>query len=281
MSSFDRDRLPKAFREAGLGLKVLGGPIEPRNRRIFQMDILQSETFGEYFRIWPGARDNQIEVVSCAPPIRQLVLRVKEARRPYHHRIKKWPDHRRQAIEEEARRMGGRLVADAGVAWILELWTSDEERRFLCGKDDVNFFIAQVRAGSTVQEAHDSLKPRRAREAEARGETVVRQGEWFFLPLSLEERAALETALRDRPDLLQHGRPVGAGGRPHVADDVVRIERRVRGKRGSFRHEELYARGTVRHPDHRPLVIADWRRVALNRQVNPSKDDRLRLRWID
>ena len=97
MSSFDRDRLPKAFREAGLGLKVLGGPIEPRNRRIFQMDILQSETFGEYFRIWPGARDNQIEVVSCAPPIRQLVLRVKEARRPYHHRIKKWPDHRRSS----------------------------------------------------------------------------------------------------------------------------------------------------------------------------------------
>jgi hypothetical protein len=282
MSSFERDRLPKAFREAGLGLKVLGGPIEPRNRRIFQMDITRTPAFGEYFRIWPGASDNEIEVLSCDPTIRQLVLRVKEARRPYTQRIRKWPHHRRQAIEEQARQAGGRLVADGGVVWILELWTPGEERRFLCGKDDVNFFIAQVREGSTVLEAHDSLKPRRVKEAEALGETVLRQGEWFFLPLSAEGRAMLETTVQEQPGLLDHERPVGGSGpRPHVADDVVKIERRVQGKRGSFRHEEIYARGTVRHLDHRPLVLPDWRRVALNRQVVPSRNDLLRLRWID
>jgi len=30
------------------------------------------------------------------------------------------------------------------------------------------------------------------------------------------------------------------------------------------RNPELYAKGTVRHPDHATIVLADWHRVVMN-----------------
>jgi hypothetical protein len=31
-----------------------------------------------------------------------------------------------------------------------------------------------------------------------------------------------------------------------------------------IRNAEVYAKGTVRHPDHATLVLRDWHRVAMN-----------------
>ncbi len=33
------------------------------------------------------------------------------------------------------------------------------------------------------------------------------------------------------------------------------------------RNPELYVRGWVRHPDHKTIILHDWHRVVVNREV--------------
>src|SRR5262245_4515231 len=82
-AALDRARLKTSFSEASVGLKLVGAPIMPGNPAIFQMSLHRSPRFGEYFQIWPGHRDNEIEVRSFDRSFVQLVLRVKEPRRPF------------------------------------------------------------------------------------------------------------------------------------------------------------------------------------------------------
>ena len=82
-AALERAQLEKSFSEVPVGLKLVGGPIQSGNPSIFQMNVRQSPRFGEYFQIWPGARDNEIEVLSTDRQLFQLVLRVKEPRRRF------------------------------------------------------------------------------------------------------------------------------------------------------------------------------------------------------
>ncbi|HEY0554982.1 MAG TPA: hypothetical protein VGG20_11995 [Thermoanaerobaculia bacterium] len=275
-----RDRLKKSFSRGSLGFKLLGGPIESRSPSIFQMDIHQSPRFGEYFRIWPGARDNEIEALSFDENRRQLVLRVKEPRRRFLQVVRKSPWTRQAEVEERARASGGRILSETRHDWRLELWTPIEERRFLCGMDDLHLFVAQVREGETVAQAHESLKPRAVRELEVLWPgQILRQGEWFFLPLSTDEAERLAAHLGAWQRSLKYRHPVGPGRRPHVADGVVTIDRRVKTRYREQRLPEVYAQGTVIHPDHRDLHLDGWRKVVRNREVNTPADKR--VWWID
>jgi hypothetical protein len=272
-----RDLLKESFSHGSIGLKLLGGPIDPRSPSIFQMDIQQSPRFGEYFRIWPGARDNEIEALSFDEPRRQLVLRVKEPRRRFLQVVPKSSWTRQAEVEERARASGGRIVSETRHDWRLELWTPDEERRFLCGMDDLHLFVAQVKEGDTVAQARESLKPWVVREAEAVWPGhILRQGEWFFLPLSADETERLAAHLGAWPRSLKHRCPVEPGRRPHVADGVVTIDRRIKARHRERRLPEVYAQGTVNHPD---LRLNGWRKVVRNREVNAAADKR--VWWID
>ena len=66
--AFDRAQLKQSFANVPVGLKLLEGPINPSNASIFQMNVVQSRRYGEYFQIWPGARNNEIEVLSFPDP---------------------------------------------------------------------------------------------------------------------------------------------------------------------------------------------------------------------
>jgi hypothetical protein len=96
----------------------------------------------------------------------------------------------------------------------LELWTPEFERRYLCGRDDIHLFIAQVRTGDTVAQAHQSLKPDLVRQAEAaQPGTVRRQGEWFFVLPSVEESERLHAHIKMWPRAVKLRAPIGEGGR--------------------------------------------------------------------
>lgn len=276
-----RDLLKKSFSCVPLGLKLLGGPIDSRSPSIFQMDIRQSPRFGEYFRIWPGARGNEVEVLSFDGSLRQLVLRVQEPRRRFFQTVRKDAWTSLADVEERARSSSGRIVSETRRDWQLELWTPAEERRFLCGMDDLHLFVAQVREGTTVAQVHESLKPWPVREAETRWPGCIqRQGEWFFLPLTDEEAERLEAHLKACPRALKVRSPVGPGGRRlHVADQVVAIDRRIKTRNRELRRPEVYARGVVVHSDHRDLPLDGWRRVVRNREVGVTVNRR--LWWID
>jgi hypothetical protein len=101
----------------------------------------------------------------------------------------------------------------------------EEERRFLCGKDDLHLFAAQVRQGDTVAQAHASLKPRLVQDAETRWPgQVVRQGEWFFLPVTPEESRLIEEHRATRPEGPPAGRQRGAACRTPLRRRVGAIQ---------------------------------------------------------
>lgn len=274
--SLRRELLAPAFRRVPIGFKLLDGAIDPTNPAIVQMDIRDSRRFGEYVRVWPGAGENELEVLGVDRERRQLVLRVKEARRAFTQVV--WR-RRDETIEEAQVRFGDpadvRVVEPRQSGWLVEMWTPAEERRFLCGKDDVRLFIAQVRGQvATVEEAHRTLRPARVPEG------APRQGEWFFVAPTVEERAVFDQFLRERPRAVLQRRPIATSGRPHVAELLVKIDRRVK-LFGRTRGEDwTFARGTIAHVGHNTMHLDGWHRVVRNTEVL-RQNDRLRLRWID
>lgn len=269
----------RSFGAVGLGIKVVGAPIQPGSPGIFQLDARRGRG-GEYFRIWPGARDIEFAVLDGSLRCRQVVLRVREPRRPYEQFVSKGSWRTRTWAEGEARRLGGEILRESGRHWVYRLWTTDQERRYLCGFDERSLFIAQIREGETVAGAHASLMP---------GEVfrypdplrVVRQGEWFFLPAGERDLAALRDYVPTHPRSVREREPVGPGGQPHVADEVVVIDRRERRRGREVRRREVLARGRVLHPDHAELCLQAWHQVVRNRAVEAAAPDLQRLKWID
>lgn len=172
------------------------------------------------------------------------------------------------------------------------------KHKFLCGHDERHWFVAAVpeaSSASTVLTAKEALKPRevqlvqrrlklkaRARNRRRNG-AFVRQGEWFFVPF--EGQLGWTLLLRNEP--LRRGR-----GKPHVVEELVRdggelvyvnyrfpnglTERQYR--QWVAKHPEqardhwqtmrrnptVYARGKVRHEDHKTIQLRGWHRVLLN-----------------
>lgn len=242
------EMLERRFAAVGARLKVAEG----RWRGEPRIDI-RSDARGEYFdlRFAGGGREVELEVVDVRPRDRHLLLLA---------------------------RVGG------------------EKSKFLCGHDERHWFVAAVpeaaRGVSGVATAKAALQPQAVRAVaermrpkdrfRRRNAAYVRQGEWFFVPAAgIVPADAL--VLRDEP--LTRGR-----GRPHVMQfvhrrggDVVYVnrrhptgisearyarltpaERRSGGWMGMVRDPEVYAKGTVRHPDHATIRLVDWHRVLMN-----------------
>jgi hypothetical protein len=171
-----------------------------------------------------------------------------------------------------------------------------EKSKFLCGFDERHWFVAAIPESAWgvggVASAKDALQPEDVRDAVARvrprdrfrrrNAAYVRQGEWFFLPhweLVVDER----DVLRDEP--LTRGR-----GKDHVLELAYRrggetvfvnsahpsgitaaefarlspAEQRKGPWREMVRDPELFAKGSVRHPDHNTIVLHGWHRVLMN-----------------
>ena len=174
------------------------------------------------------------------------------------------------------------------------------KRKFLCGHDERHWFVAgvpEVRGVRDVQGAMEALKPTAARAAQVRNgvkqnnwhrrnnQGFIRQGEWFFIPEEWFEPEREEMILRNEP--LRRG-----GGKPHMVSEVYRtggttvyvslryrnglteteykklIARRPEEKRANWtimrRNPRVYARGKVRHKDHKTIELPCWHRVLMN-----------------
>jgi hypothetical protein len=169
-----------------------------------------------------------------------------------------------------------------------------DKSKFLCGHDERHWFVAAVpedaRGVTGVQAAKAALQPDVVRASlgrvrpkdrlRRRNAAYVRQGEWFFVP-------APNVRVDDR-DVLRNEPLARAGGTPHVLQFAFRRGgRTVYVRWGSSRtltpaefgrrkptqrrdwtpmtaDPELYAKGTVRHPDHATITMQGWHRVAMN-----------------
>jgi len=171
-----------------------------------------------------------------------------------------------------------------------------EKSKFLCGHDERHWFVAAVpedALGVTgVAAAKAALQPELVRTAvrrdrpkhplRRRNAAYVRQGEWFFVPApEFDPPAAF--VLRNEP--LSRGR-----GKDHVMELAFRrggetvyvnevhpggltqeeFEQLPQSQQSTdhwrvmVRNPDLYAKGSVRHPDHDTIVLRGWHRVLMN-----------------
>ena len=178
-----------------------------------------------------------------------------------------------------------------------------DPRKFLCGHDERHWFVAGVdRSASSVREAMEVLKPREVLVQQARkrvksksrnrrrNAAFIRQGEWFFVPapdLTPDER------------LVRHKEPIRRGrAKPHRVEFLFRrggVSVRVcreypngltegeyaalirrepkkakRHWRNMTREPEAFAKGRVRHPDHKTIVLRGWHRILPSHEVGTN-----------
>ena len=183
-----------------------------------------------------------------------------------------------------------------------------QRSKFLCGHDERHWFIATVDAAvNSVGQAKESLKPRavRTRQDQAgvkaksrnrrRNKAFIRQGEWVFVPvpdLEVDERLVL------------HDEPIRRGsGKPHMVEFLYRlggVAVRVSTEypnglteaefadlmqrephkahlvwRNMIREPDAFARGRIRHPDHKTVLLGGWH------QILPNTESHTRLTAIN
>jgi hypothetical protein len=268
-------RLPEHFARARLDLELVKEPLVSGRSRsaqveaIVQIDITPAGRGPQRFRIYPGARGNRVEVLGADRAHRQLVLFVEEPRRSFEVSIGK-----RQIVQP-----GVRVVREDATSRTIEQWTPGGKRHFLCGMDEQHLFIAELPCGaSSTHAAREALRaPEVPSSLKVRGEPVLRQGEWFFLPLLPRDRSEVaqlvaKGKIHRQVGIAQAAR-IARSGRPHVADEVVLVED---GPRSAAR--AIFVRGEVRHPDHQTLVLREFRRTVPNRERFAQPQGVL---WID
>jgi hypothetical protein len=293
------ENLIKRFAQAGLVLKLSAKPlIRSAGADIVQIDIgrkINGSRRTEWFNIYPGHEDNRIEVMGTDKRIGQLVLLVQEEARefevelPRQYGVKTAAEaaKRAQVPVNQVRRVSGK--------WMITQKTSGQKRHFLCGLDERQLFIAQLtRACTTVREAHASLKTATVTLAEGNVGKAVRQGEWFFLPTTDEERARIELGLKKNLLVVERDVPIGpfleaAGrfgkkirqrvGNPHIATELIVLPSTPLSHGFGVRSREIFVRGKVRHVDHATVSFTQWHRVIRNNESNAGNV--AGVGWVD
>ncbi len=133
-----------------------------------------------------------------------------------------------------------------------------------------------------VRTAIESLRP-----TQIEGRKALRQGEWFFVPAPVAHEGAR---------VIYKNEPLsrGSGSKPHICAELMRrcgtnvmiseafptgiadpeykrliaadpTVRRMAWRR-MVRDAEVYARGDVRHRDHKTIRLDGWHRVYMNRE---------------
>lgn len=252
----DIQLLEKHFGKIGARLKVgLAAPNRWRNRA--GINILQDKE-GEYFDIKFLENDNvEYEVLDLQKDMRHLLLM--------------------------ARRETGK-------------------EKFLCGHDERHWFVCAVpgKSVTNVVKAMEALQPaavrgqiqttirRHKNRLQRKNEAFIRQGEWFFVPTpELVVRSTFNIPIHKNEPISR-----GNGSKSHVCEEVYRtrgdsvwvcsrypsgvsVSRyreilKSNPKAGSWNwrmmqiNAAVYARGTVRHPDHKTIRLNGWHQIFMN-----------------
>ena len=176
------------------------------------------------------------------------------------------------------------------------------KEKYLCGHDERHWFVCAVpgRSVTNVIKAMESLQPPFVRDQitknikraktrfDRRNQAFVRQGEWFFVPFpELEFKTDFVNQIHRHEPITR-----GAGSKPHICEQVFRskgeavmvctkyptgVSRRryeeilktnLKAARWNWRmmqiNASVYARGTVRHPDHKTITLDGWHQILMN-----------------
>jgi hypothetical protein len=159
-----------------------------------------------------------------------------------------------------------------------------DKNKFLLGHDERHWFASAVPGDGVhdVRTAIESLRP-----TEVGGRQAIRQGEWFFVPAP---------EVHDSGMTIHRNEPLsrGGGSKPHICEELMRrlgvtvmvnsaypngitepeynrlVNTDSKARRMSWRRmvrdAQVYARGNVRHRDHKTIRLDGWHRVYMNRE---------------
>jgi hypothetical protein len=158
------------------------------------------------------------------------------------------------------------------------------KNKFLLGHDERHWFAAAI-PGDNVHDVRTAIASLRPEELE--GKQAIRQGEWFFVR---------DASVTDKGAIIFRNEPLsrGVGSKPHICAEMTRrggetvfvcrqhptgismpeYHRLLAankaaaqwGWRRMTRDALVFARGEVRHPDHKTVTLDGWHRVYLNRE---------------
>src|ERR1700731_1083167 len=132
-----------------------------------------------------------------------------------------------------------------------------EGRYLLSAVDEGSYFVSELSSpATTIKTAFDLLKPREVRKAEAKGASVKRQGEWFFVGTGANSDRKVAELLN-----LRRVKPtIQSLPRRREAENCHRCF--------MVEHNgELWARGTVRHQREEPRYLYDTQTVSDGRAL--------------
>ncbi|HEY2748393.1 MAG TPA: hypothetical protein VGL86_27405 [Polyangia bacterium] len=282
--------LVNRFSDAGLPLQLAAEPIAraAAAELVFQVDIRRRrpwDSHSEYYVAWPGGGDNVVVVQGVDKRQRQLVMMVHEPQHWFWEEVPPWTARVarksagwRESLAKQARVEVKDVVWQGEQVWVRRS-TDARKRHFLVGRDERQLFMCRLpRACTTVAEAHEALRVPAARlDARSVLERAIRQGEWFFVPAEPEVEARLEDELGrgvvERHRGVAISRFIPRPGKPHIVDELLDA-------RDAAGNREVYARGRVRHPDHRTVRLYRWYRVFRNREVEEGRSP-FGGGWID
>jgi hypothetical protein len=143
---------------------------------------------------------------------------------------------------------------------------------YLLGHDERELFVVESNRVNSIRDAIEALKPFEVRRAEQRGLKVVRQGDWFFIPLRATFQITPAMILHRNetiggPNATQWGIRVG---NPHVAEEQLLIfgdayaRRFDKWERTKNALLSVYVRGKIRHEDHATIELREWHRAVQN-----------------
>ena len=176
------------------------------------------------------------------------------------------------------------------------------KEKFLCGHDERHWFVCAVpgRSITNVVNAMEALQPafvrqristnikRHKNRLTRRNEAFVRQGEWFFVPFpELDFKTDFTNQIHKNEPITR-----GWGSKAHICEEVFRsrgeavmvcsryssgvsmkryndiLQQNPKASRWNWRmmqiNASVYARRTVRHPDHKTIYLDGWHQIFMN-----------------
>lgn len=244
----DTTRLQRHFADCELPLRLVETDPRPHSRRqegttftraddFFFVDIITQQRRQQFFRLFTDDRA-AVHVMDKKPTARHLLLQVRC-----------WPVN---AAKEESRHL-------------------------LLGHDERQLFIVRSSGVSSVQDALAALKPAEVATAERRGLKVIRQGDWFFIPVyNFKVTPNMIVHRSERiggPNAHRWGIQVG---HPHVAEEQAlmfglgRVWVYGRWEEAGQQLNAVYVRGKVRHEEHATVELRAWHRAIQNVGGEPT-----------
>ena len=192
-------------------------------------------------------------------------------------------------------------VAPADRHLVLLVRGEGEKSKFLCGHDERHWFVAAIPEGARgvtgVETAKAALQPpvgRAPRVSGFRASIASIAGRPSSCARASGSSCPNRTCWAEETVILRNEPLARAGGTPHVLREAFRRggrtvyvsgarvldvdayqrltpkDRRGRTWRAMTRDPELFARGTVRHPDHATITLKGWHRVVMNTEKRAS-----------